>query len=92
MDMIGTFSYYAASKPSLAPPPPQPPVQWVPEAPSLGVMRPVCVKLFTHFHLVLRSEWVELYLQSLNTPSWRCAELRMVLAPNYKVLQLNFKR
>jgi hypothetical protein len=56
--------------------PTQPPIQWVPGALSLGVKRPgrEADHLFPSSAEV--KEWMELYLHSPNTPSWRGAQLK----------------
>jgi hypothetical protein len=56
--------------------PTQPPIQWVPEALSLGVKRPGSVKLTTHLHLVPRSKMLSAVPPLPNTPSWRGAQLK----------------
>jgi hypothetical protein len=49
----------------------QPPVQWVPGAHSVGVMRPGREPDHSPPSSAEVKEWVELYLQSPSTPSWR---------------------
>jgi hypothetical protein len=56
--------------------PTQPLVQWVPGAFTLGVKR---LELEADYSLPSSAEvkeWVELYLHSPNTPSWRGAQLK----------------
>jgi hypothetical protein len=55
--------------------PSQPPIQWEPGAPSLGVKRPG-VNLATHFHLVPRSRMRGTMPPLPSTPSWRDARLK----------------
>jgi hypothetical protein len=68
------FLFTTASRTALGPT--EPPVQWVPAALSLGVKRwgreadqspPSSAEV---------KEWVDLYLDSPNTPSWRGAQLK----------------
>jgi hypothetical protein len=56
--------------------PTQPPTQWVPEALSLGVKRPGHESNHSPPSSAEVKEWMELYLHSLNTPSWRGAQLK----------------
>jgi hypothetical protein len=51
----------------------QPPIQWVPEALSLGVKRPGREDDHSPPSTAEVKECVELYLHSHNTPSWRGA-------------------
>jgi hypothetical protein len=50
---LGIFLFTTAYRTALRPT--QPPIQWVPGAPFLGVKRPGGVKLITHLHLVPKS-------------------------------------
>jgi hypothetical protein len=54
----------------------QPPIQWVPGALSLGVKRPLHEADHSPPSSSEVKEWVELYLHSLNMPSWRGAPLK----------------
>jgi hypothetical protein len=65
----GIFLFTTASRMALGPT--QPPVQWVPGALSLGVKRPGCEADNSPPSNAEVKEWVELYLHSANTPSWR---------------------
>jgi hypothetical protein len=56
--------------------PTQPPIQWVPGAISLGVKRPGREADHSPPSSAEVKEWVELYLNSPNTPSWRGAQLK----------------
>jgi hypothetical protein len=56
--------------------PTQPPIQWVPGALSLGVKRPGREADHLHPSSAEVKEWVELYIHSPNTPSWRGAQLK----------------
>jgi hypothetical protein len=69
----GLFSTPPASIPSLRPT--QDPVQWVLEALSSGVKRPRREADHSPPSSTEVKEWVELYLHSPNTPSWRGAQL-----------------
>jgi hypothetical protein len=51
----------------------QPPTQWVPGAPSLGVKRSGREAYHSPPSSAEVKEWVELYIHSPNTPSWRGA-------------------
>jgi hypothetical protein len=62
---LGIFLLTTASRLVLGPI--QPPVQWVPGAPSLGVKPPSNAEF---------EECVELYIYSTDTPSWRGAQLK----------------
>jgi hypothetical protein len=54
----------------------QPPIQWVPEALSLGVKQPGHEVDHSPPSDVKVKECMELYLHSPNTPSWRGAQLK----------------
>jgi hypothetical protein len=54
----------------------KPPIQWVPGALSLGVKRPGREADHSPPSSAEVKEWVELYLHSPNTPSWRGAYLK----------------
>jgi hypothetical protein len=56
--------------------PTQPPIQWVPEALSLGVKRPEREADHSHPSSAEVKEWVELYPHSPSTLSWRAAQLK----------------
>jgi hypothetical protein len=56
--------------------PTQPPIQWVLEALSLGVKRPGREADHSPPSSAEVKEWVELYLHSPNTSSWRGAQLK----------------
>jgi hypothetical protein len=66
--------FSTASRPALEPT--QPPIQWKPEALSLGVKRPGSEANHSPPPSAEVKEWVELYLHSHNTPSWRGAQLK----------------
>jgi hypothetical protein len=70
---LGIFLFTTASRTALEPT--QPPIQWVPGALSLGVKRPGREADHSHPSSTEVKEWVELYLHSPNTPSWRGAQL-----------------
>jgi hypothetical protein len=61
-----------ASKTALGPT--QPPIQWVPGAPSLGVKWPGREADHSPPTSAEVKEWVKLYLHSPNTPPWRFAQ------------------
>jgi hypothetical protein len=71
---LGTFLFTTASRPALGPT--QPPIQRVPGALSLGVLRPGCEADHSPPASAGVKEWWELYLHSPNTPSWRDAHLK----------------
>jgi hypothetical protein len=71
---LGIFLFTTASRTVLGPT--QPPVQWVPGALSLGVMRPGLEADHSPPFSAEVKEWVELYFHSSNTPSWRGAQLK----------------
>jgi hypothetical protein len=54
----------------------QPPIQWVPEALSLGIKRPGREADHSPPSSDVVKECVELYLHSSNTPSWSVAQLQ----------------
>jgi len=56
--------------------PTQRPIQWVPDAFSLGVKRPVHDADHSSPPSAEHQECMELYLHSHNTPSWRGAQLK----------------
>jgi hypothetical protein len=68
---LGIFFFTIMSRTALGPT--QPPIQWVPGALSLGVKRLVCEADHSPPSSAKVKEWVELYLYSPNTPSWRGA-------------------
>jgi hypothetical protein len=70
---LGIFLFTTASRTALGPT--QPPTQWVPGALSLGVKRPGREADHSPPSNAKVKEWVELYLHSPNTPSWRGAWL-----------------
>jgi hypothetical protein len=65
------FLFETVSRPALVPS--QPPLQWVPGALSLGVKRPGRETDHLPPSSAEVKECGELYLQSPNTSSWRCA-------------------
>jgi len=67
----GIFLFTTASRTDLGPT--QPPIQWVPGALSLGVKRRGREAANSPTSRAEVREWVELYLYSPNTPSWRGA-------------------
>jgi hypothetical protein len=69
-----TFTRSTASRTALGPT--QPPIQWVAGALSLGVKRLGREADHSPPSSAEVKEWVELYLNSSNTPSWRGAELK----------------
>jgi hypothetical protein len=66
--------FTTASRPALRPT--QPPIQWVPAALSLGVKRPGREADHSPPCSAEVKEWVELYLHSPSTPSWRGVQLK----------------
>jgi hypothetical protein len=68
------FSKPTASRTALGPT--QPPIQWVLRALSLGVKRPGREADHSPPSSVEVKEWMELYIHSPNTPSWRGAQLK----------------
>jgi hypothetical protein len=71
---LGIFLFTSASRPDLGPT--QPPIQWVPEALSLGVKRPGREADHSSPSSAEVKEWVELYLHSHHTPTCRGAQLK----------------
>jgi hypothetical protein len=71
---LGIFLFSTASKTALGPT--QPPIQWVGGALTLGVKRPGREADHPPPSSAEVKEWVELYLHSLSTPSWRGAQLK----------------
>jgi hypothetical protein len=69
-------------------PPPQPPIQWVPGALSLGVKRLGRETDYSPASSTEVKEWVELYIHSRNTPSWLGAELKEAQGQLYFYLYL----
>jgi hypothetical protein len=69
---LGIFLFITASRTALGPT--QPPIQWVPGAPSLGVKRPGREAEHSSPSSAEVKERVELHLYSPNTPSWRGAQ------------------
>jgi hypothetical protein len=90
---LGIFLFTTASRMALGPT--QPPIQWVPGAPSLGVKRPGREADHSSPSSAEIKEWVELYFHFPNTPSWRGAQLKkhrdsftfLPLGPNQSSLQ-----
>jgi hypothetical protein len=70
---LGIFLFTTASIPALGPT--QPPIQWVSRALYLGVKRPVGEADHSPPSSAEVKEWLELYLHSPDTPSWRGAQL-----------------
>jgi hypothetical protein len=68
------FLFTTASRTALRPT--QPPIQWVPGTLSLEVKRSGHEADHSPPSSAEIKEWVELYLHSPNTPSWRDAQLR----------------
>jgi hypothetical protein len=71
---LGTFLFTTASKTARGPT--QPPVQWVTGAVSLGVRRPGREADHSPPFSAEVEEFVELYLHSPNTLSWRGTQLK----------------
>jgi hypothetical protein len=71
---LGILLFATASRTALGPT--QPPIQWALGALSLGVKRPGCEADHSPPSSAEVIEWVELYLHSPNTPSWRGAQLK----------------
>jgi hypothetical protein len=71
---LGIVLFTTASRTALWPA--QPPIQWVPEALSLGVKRPRREADHSPPSSAEVKECAELYLHSPNTPSWRGAQLK----------------
>jgi hypothetical protein len=70
---LGIFLFTTASRTALEPT--QPPIRWMPGALSLGVKWPGREADHSPPSSAEVKELVELYLHSLNTPSWRGAQL-----------------
>jgi hypothetical protein len=70
----GNFLFTIASRMALWPT--QPPVQWVPGPPSLGIKQPRHVADHSPPSSAKAKEWVELYIHSPSTPSWCGAYLK----------------
>jgi hypothetical protein len=68
------FLFTTASRTTLGPT--QPPIQWIPGALSLAVKRPGREADHSPPSRAEVKEWVELYLHSTNTLSWRGAQLK----------------
>jgi hypothetical protein len=66
---LGIFLFTIASRTALGPT--QPPIQWVPGALSRGIKRPGREADHSPPSSAEVKEWVELYLHSPNTPTWR---------------------
>jgi hypothetical protein len=71
---LGIFLFTTASRTALVPT--QPPIQWVPGSLSLGLKRPGREADHSPPSSAEVKEWVELYLHSPDTPSWRGAQLK----------------
>jgi hypothetical protein len=71
---LGIFLFTTASRKALGPT--QPPIQWVPGPLSVGIKRPEREADHSSPSSAEVKEWVELYLHSPNTPSWRGAQLK----------------
>jgi hypothetical protein len=71
---LGIFLLTTASRTALGPT--QPPIQLASGALSLGVKRPGREADHSPPSSAEIKEWVELYLHSPNTPSWRGAQLK----------------
>jgi hypothetical protein len=71
---LGIFLFTTAYRTALGPT--QPPIQWVPGVLSLGVKRPEREADHSSPSSAKPNEWVELYVHSPNTPSWRGAQLK----------------
>jgi hypothetical protein len=71
---LGTILFTTASITALGPT--QSPIKWVPGALSLGVKRPGREADHSPPSSAEVKEWLELYLHSPNTPSWRGAQLK----------------
>jgi hypothetical protein len=68
---LGIFLLTTASRTALGPT--QPPIQWIPGALSLEIKRPGREADHSPPSNAKVKEWVKLYFQSPNTPSWRSA-------------------
>jgi hypothetical protein len=71
---LGIYLFTTASRTVLGPT--QPPIQWVRGALSLGVKRLGPETDHSPRSSAEVKEWVELYVDSPNTPSWRGAQLK----------------
>jgi hypothetical protein len=71
---ISIFIFTTAFRTALGPT--QPPIQWVPDALSVGLKRPGREADHSPPSTAEVKEWVELYLQSLNMPLWHGAQLK----------------
>jgi hypothetical protein len=71
---LGTFLLTTVSRTALGST--HPPIRWVPGALSLGVKRPGHEADHSPPSGAEAKEWVELYLHSPNTPSWRGTQLK----------------
>jgi hypothetical protein len=71
---LGIFLFTTASRQVVGPT--QPPIQWLPGAPSLGVKRPGLEVNHSVPSSAEVKECVELYLDFPNTPSWRGSQLK----------------
>jgi hypothetical protein len=71
---LGILLFTTASRMALGPT--QPPIQWVPGSLSLGVKRPGREAYHSPPSSAEVKEWVELYIHSPNTPSWRGAQMK----------------
>jgi hypothetical protein len=71
---LGIFLFTTACIPALGPT--QPPIQWVPEALSLGVKQSGREADHSPLSSAEVQECVELYFHSPTTPSWRGAQLK----------------
>jgi hypothetical protein len=71
---LGMFLLTTATRTALGPT--QHPIQWVPGALSLRIKRPDCEANHIPSSNAEVKEWVELYLHSPNTPSWRGVQLK----------------
>jgi hypothetical protein len=78
---LGIFLFTTAFRTALGPT--QPPIQWVPRALSLGIKRPRCEADHSPPSSAEVEEWVDLYLHSPNTPSWRGAQLKKKHKDNF---------
>jgi hypothetical protein len=79
------FFFTTTSRTALGPT--QPPIQLVPGALSLGVKRPGREADHSPPSSAKVKEWVELYLHSPHTPSWRGAQLKKAQGQLYSLLR-----
>jgi hypothetical protein len=84
---LGIFLFTTMSGPALGPT--QPPIQWVPGALCLGVKRPGREADHSPPSSTEVKECVQPYLQSLNTPSWRDAQLKKKSTGTTSLLHCN---